>query len=251
MVSQRAARDTSSRGRRLAAAAVEFAARGFDGAKVDRIARRARVNKAMLYYHFAGKAAIYRAILTDLFSTRAGAVVRDAGRHQPPEAQLRIFIRTIAAEMDARPHFPALWLREIAEGGRHLDAAIVQSMAAIVGALGAILDAGRTRGVFRPAHPLVIQMSIVAPLLLFAASAPLRARFARSLPRGPHGARIGDVAHEAFIAHIETATLAVLAAAPGPAGADPAGGAARATSAPASRRRRPSQTPPSQRRVRS
>ena len=36
----------------LAAAALEFAERGFAGARVDRIARRARVNKAMLYYHF-------------------------------------------------------------------------------------------------------------------------------------------------------------------------------------------------------
>ncbi|MFI5178768.1 MAG: TetR family transcriptional regulator [Vicinamibacterales bacterium] len=32
----------------LAAAALEFAERGFAGARVDRIARRAHVNKAML-----------------------------------------------------------------------------------------------------------------------------------------------------------------------------------------------------------
>ena len=32
----------------LAAAALEFAERGYAGARVDRIARRARVNKAML-----------------------------------------------------------------------------------------------------------------------------------------------------------------------------------------------------------
>jgi AcrR family transcriptional regulator len=39
----------------LAAAALEFAERGFAGARVDRIARRANVNKAMLYYHFMSK----------------------------------------------------------------------------------------------------------------------------------------------------------------------------------------------------
>jgi AcrR family transcriptional regulator len=33
----------------LAAAAAEFAAHGFAGASVDDIARRARVNKAMIY----------------------------------------------------------------------------------------------------------------------------------------------------------------------------------------------------------
>jgi len=49
-----------SRARVFAAAAEEFALRGFDGAKVDRIAERAGVNKAMLYYHFTDKAALYR-----------------------------------------------------------------------------------------------------------------------------------------------------------------------------------------------
>jgi AcrR family transcriptional regulator len=48
----------------LAAAAAEFAERGFAGARVDRIARRARVNKAMIYYHFASKQRLYRVLAT-------------------------------------------------------------------------------------------------------------------------------------------------------------------------------------------
>ncbi|HEV3484574.1 MAG TPA: TetR/AcrR family transcriptional regulator, partial [Vicinamibacterales bacterium] len=59
--------ETGSRDRLLAAAAAEFAARGFAGANVDRIARAARVNKAMIYYHFKSKAALYREILQDMF----------------------------------------------------------------------------------------------------------------------------------------------------------------------------------------
>ena len=58
----------------LAAAAVEFAARGYAGARVDRIARRARVNKAMLYYHFRSKQGLYRALLrADLQPRRRSA----------------------------------------------------------------------------------------------------------------------------------------------------------------------------------
>jgi TetR/AcrR family transcriptional regulator len=212
MVSQRArrpdtpARDASSRDRLLAAAAAEFAARGFDGAKVDRITRRARINKAMLYYHFTNKAALYRAIVGDLFATLATnvAAVRAAGG--PPDEQLRTFIATIASEMAARPHFPPIWLREMAEGGRHLDLSIVQSITAIVGVLGAILQDGEAAGVFRPAHPLITQMGIVAPLLLFSASQPVRERFSQTAPPG-----IADVSREAVIRHVEAAVLAVLA----------------------------------------
>src|SRR4026207_463019 len=45
-----------ARGRILAAALQEFAAKGFAGARVARIARRARVNKRMLYHYFGNRA---------------------------------------------------------------------------------------------------------------------------------------------------------------------------------------------------
>src|SRR5262245_39400006 len=41
--------------------------RGYDGARVDEIARRAGVNKAMISYHFGGKQGLYNAILSENF----------------------------------------------------------------------------------------------------------------------------------------------------------------------------------------
>ena len=49
------------------AAADEFSERGFEAGGVDRIAARARVNKAMLYYHFGSKRALYVEVLRDMF----------------------------------------------------------------------------------------------------------------------------------------------------------------------------------------
>src|SRR5689334_5951706 len=72
----------------LAAAAVEFADRGYAGARVDRIARRARVNKAMLYYHFGSKQRLYRALLTGTFAQLADAVGRVAGSARTPAEKL-------------------------------------------------------------------------------------------------------------------------------------------------------------------
>ena len=59
---------TGTRSRILAAAADEFGARGFAATTVDRIARRARVNKAMIYYHFPNKRALYTAIVREHFT---------------------------------------------------------------------------------------------------------------------------------------------------------------------------------------
>ena len=46
----------------LAAAEAEFAEKGFDGGRVDEIARRAGVNKAMLYYYFQSKEQLLKAL---------------------------------------------------------------------------------------------------------------------------------------------------------------------------------------------
>ena len=57
-----------TKARILAAATNEFAAKGFDGARVDRIARRAKTNKRMLYHYFGDKKALFEAIVGKLLS---------------------------------------------------------------------------------------------------------------------------------------------------------------------------------------
>jgi TetR/AcrR family transcriptional regulator len=172
------ARSGDTRDRLIAAAAAEFAARGFDGAKVDRIAARARVNKAMLYYHFASKAGLYREILRGTFSGVAAAVRQVRDQADAPARQIRGVVDAVIREAAERPHFPAIWLREMAEGGRHLDDDTIDGVRQVIETLAHILAEGRRRGQFAPVHPLVTHIGIVAPILFFAASGPLRARFA-------------------------------------------------------------------------
>jgi AcrR family transcriptional regulator len=52
-----------SRERILDAAFAEFAAHGFAGARVDRIAKRAALNKRMLYHYFGDKEGLFREVL--------------------------------------------------------------------------------------------------------------------------------------------------------------------------------------------
>src|SRR5689334_25253069 len=112
-----------SRDRVFAAAAKEFAARGYAGANMDRIARAARLNKAMIYYHFKSKAALYREILRDMFGAVRRAVAEVEASSAPPADKICRYVEAIAAAAEARPHFPPIWLREVAEGGEHVDAA--------------------------------------------------------------------------------------------------------------------------------
>jgi AcrR family transcriptional regulator len=204
-VRRRARAAPDSRARLFAAATSEFATRGFAGANVDRIARAAGVNKAMIYYHFKSKAALYQEILGDMFHAVAGRVRSVADSEAAPEDKLKRFVEAIADEAEARPHFPPIWFREIAEGGAHLGAHTLADIAAVLQMLVAILQDGVRAGRFRRVNPLLVHAGIVGPLLLFFASAPLRLRLERA---GIGGA--SAVARDEVVAHVQRVALGIL-----------------------------------------
>ncbi len=59
-----------TRSRILAAALAEFSAKGFAGARVDAIARRAKGNKRMLYHYFGNKVDLFTAVLRHKMAQR-------------------------------------------------------------------------------------------------------------------------------------------------------------------------------------
>jgi TetR/AcrR family transcriptional regulator len=75
-----------TRERILSAALKEFAAHGFAGARVDAIARRADINKRMLYHYFGNKEKLFRAILRQKIAERrawAGNLSSDPAERLP------------------------------------------------------------------------------------------------------------------------------------------------------------------------
>ena len=58
----------SSKGRIINAALDEFGQYGLAGARVDRIAKKAGLNKAMIYYHFNSKENLYREMIKSFFT---------------------------------------------------------------------------------------------------------------------------------------------------------------------------------------
>src|SRR4051812_6685056 len=160
----------------LAAAAGEFAARGFAGARVDRIARRARINKAMLYYHFRSKQGLYDALLRRTFAEAAARMRAIAASDLEPADKIDQVIADIAGFVKEHRHFPAIMLREIAEGGAHLDAATLAELAAVPRAVGAIVADGVKRGLFRPVDPIAAYFTMFPPIVFYLAGAPIRSR---------------------------------------------------------------------------
>jgi AcrR family transcriptional regulator len=179
-------------------AATRFAKRGFDGVSVDDIARDAGVNKAMIYYHFADKLALYRAVLADGLS-RMGATVHDiASSVDTPAIKLDRFIEAFVRMTETRPWMPALMLREIAEGAPRLDADTMSHMRVVITSFAAILKQGQEAGVFRRVHPILAYESVIGPIIINAARERVAAQ---SIRRNADFPLLVAISHDEVIAH--------------------------------------------------
>ena len=158
----------------LRAALQEFAARGFEGARVERVARTASVNKAMLYYYFGSKKELYEAVLLRNFdkfhAALDGALALPMGHEERLHALFEAFV-TVLTEI---PEHPVLMLREVASGGEHLPKAALRRMGEAFLKVRDLLAAGRQEGAFRAVPPLLIHFNLIGALSFLQASAPLR-----------------------------------------------------------------------------
>jgi AcrR family transcriptional regulator len=162
---RRPARD--SRAALFRAAAREFAARGYDAAGTDRIAARARVNKAMLYYHFGSKRALYLEVVRDMVVTVGARVRAIADGAGTAEQKLDAWIAALVEEAAARPWFPPIMLRELAAGAPHFDDGTFQLMNAVLAGVRDVIAQGRREGTFRDVDPLLAHLTIMPPVLIF------------------------------------------------------------------------------------
>lgn len=206
MVKQRRTRGDSRPGI-FQAAAHEFAQRGYDAAGVDRIADRARVNKAMLYYHYGSKQGLYVEVLRDMFRTVGKRTRTIAERADGAETKLDAWIVTIVEEAAARPWFPPIMLRELASGAAHIDADTFAMMNAVYTDVRDIIVQGRREGVFRDVDPLLTYLTILPPILIFFARQRVVAGHRKNV-QGLAAAAPRDI--EQFKQHMQESARALL-----------------------------------------
>lgn len=106
----------------LAAAAAEFVERGKDGARMQSVANRAGVNKALLHYYYRSKELLYRAVLEQVMFSVWGTIrTRLAESESSPTGNLQTTIHIVAeAYIDGLSRYPGfvrIMLRELADGG--------------------------------------------------------------------------------------------------------------------------------------
>ncbi len=168
----------ATRPRILDAASSVFAEEGFAGARVDEIARRAGVNKALLYYHVGNKQALYSAVLLRNLD-RVDAALADATPSGLAAGdRLSGVIDAISRVLKAYPDHPRIVLREVASGGNNLEAEVLERMMRILTMVADLLAEGVRNRQFRPTDPVMTHLALVGSSLILNAIGPLRDRAA-------------------------------------------------------------------------
>jgi TetR/AcrR family transcriptional regulator len=163
-----------TRARILSAALQEFAARGFAGARVDAIARRAAINKRMLYHYFGDKEGLFRAVLRRKIAERQAWSESQSG---DPEESLPFWFAATCKDRD--------WVRllewEALQGGEHKVIDEAQRRDALAGAVNRIrrLQArGQVSRAFDARHVMLAMRS----LTMFPAAFPQLTRLITGWP---------------------------------------------------------------------
>jgi len=143
---------------------------------VDEIARQARANKAMIYYHFGSKHGLYKAVLASLFAALLADVARLEQIEPDPLRRLRGLYTRFASLFAEKPALPHIILREILSGGMGTDAEAAHAFGRIVRFVAAAIAQGVETGTFRRVDPLAAHLSMLGPLVLFFVSGDFRQR---------------------------------------------------------------------------
>ncbi len=194
----------------LRAAMSEFAAHGFGGARMEKVAERSDVDKKLIYYYFAGKDELFLAVLEQTY-----ADIREAERElhletSDPIEAIRALVAFTWSYYLAHPEFMALLNSENMHRAGHLkrSARIRQVNSPLIDVLADVLVRGERSGELRRGiDPMQLYISIAGLAYFYLSNNhTLSAIFGLEL--------MTPAAHDARLAHMCDVILGYVAAAP-------------------------------------
>ena len=149
----------------LQAAREEFAGHGLAGARMDRIAERADVNKRLIYYYFSSKDDLFLAVLESVYADiRQAEQALHLDEIEPVEAIRRLVSFTWHYYLD-HPEFITLLNSENLHKAAHLKRSqrIQEMNSPLVQLLDKVLERGRREQLFRDGvDPVQLYISVAS-----------------------------------------------------------------------------------------
>ncbi len=161
----------------LQAAIEEFAREGAAGARIDAIARAAKVNKALLYYYFKDKETLYGAALDSVFAGLSERIAEVLARELRPRDKILAFVGAHFDYIASHPAYPRMVQREMMRAGRsgspHLKRIVERYLRPTFARVRDGMLEGIAKGEMRDLNPLDVVPSLIALNIFYFASVPM------------------------------------------------------------------------------
>jgi AcrR family transcriptional regulator len=168
-----------SKARVLEGAADEFAEHGYAGARIDRIARRTRLNVRMLYYHFGSKKGLHAAVLQRIYEEAARILESTKSADNPTQAALAMYVDHLVEN----PRFASVLARELMDGAKHLKLLFKdrpELFAGVHAHTRNLLEGSMKAGILRHEDPALTVFSLTSSVCFLTAIRPAYATFSTS-----------------------------------------------------------------------
>lgn len=152
----------------LAAALDVFAMRGFQGARLEEVARRAGLSKGALYLYFETKADLFRAVVAQTVSPNLERVRALASAQLEFEQAARAGLGMLARTMAADRRLSGVVKLVIAESRNHPELATIWHDAVVrpgLDAISGLIASAQARGEVRPGDPRLFAFGLMGPLI--------------------------------------------------------------------------------------
>ncbi len=170
-------RPDQSRKSILQAAVEEFANEGVAGARTDAIAQSARVNKALLYYYFTDKEALYGAVLDQVFGGLAKSVHEALSLRLAPSQRILAYAGAHFDYIARNPQYPKIVQSEMMRAGRgrapQLERIVQQYFRPLFRHVHETMAEGIRQGDFRPVDPMQFIPSMISVITNYFTTAPV------------------------------------------------------------------------------
>jgi TetR/AcrR family transcriptional regulator len=165
----------------LQAALEEFGQKGLAGARMDAIAASAGVNKALLYYYFNDKEALYGAVMDGFFSRLLERIMAVCDQPGMAGERFLAYIRVHFDSIAESPFYARIFMGELMsasrDGSPNLDRLFARYMQPIGARVTGLLQYGISSGEFRPVEPGQFLPSAIGSIVHYFLTAPLRRKF--------------------------------------------------------------------------
>ncbi len=166
-------RGAKTRAAILAAAETIFADVGLAGARTEAIASEAGVNKALLYYYFRSKDALFRAVLENHMKGFYDQAMEVLSAGDSPGETLLRYVTMHFDFISARPYYPRLFLRLIMTGGRSFEHLAQKYFVPLGHKLVKVVERGVQQGELRRCDGRHTVISLVALTVYYFSVAPM------------------------------------------------------------------------------